>query len=82
MFVRVADYQTDAGESGDFLGGALGVTAGDHDLCFGILAADAADGGASVLIGICRYGAGVHHHHRGLRGSGGAGDTLLFELAF
>ena len=82
MFVRVADYQADAGESCDFFRGALGVAAGDYDLCVGILATYAADGGASVLIGACGDRAGVHYHYRGLRGCRGAGDALRFELAF
>jgi hypothetical protein len=51
MFVGVADYGGDAGECGDFVGGALGVASGDDDFCQRILPSDAANGSASVLIG-------------------------------
>ena len=63
VFVRVADYYAYAGERGDFFWGALSVASRHYDLCFGILAADAADGGARVLICCGRDRAGVHHYH-------------------
>jgi hypothetical protein len=59
MFVGVADYQAYAGERDDFFRGALGIAAGYYNSRFGILAADAADGGAGVLIGGGGDGAGV-----------------------
>jgi hypothetical protein len=51
MFVGVADYCGDAWQCGDFVGSALSVASGDYDFCQRILARDAANGGAGVLIG-------------------------------
>ena len=62
MFMRVADDLADAGQSGDFFRRALRVAAGDHDLGFGVLAMNAADGGAGVLIGGGGHGAGVKNN--------------------
>ena len=51
MFMRVPDDLRDARQGGQLFGRALGIAAGDHDLCAGIFAVDSADGGAGVLIG-------------------------------
>src|ERR1700688_2878279 len=81
MFVGVADYGGDTGQSGDFRGSALGVASGDDDFCHRILALHAADGGAGVLIGGIRDRAGVENYEVGV-GRGSAGETAGFELAF
>ena len=59
MFVRVPNHLADAGQGSDFFWRALRVTSGDYDLGFWVLAMDAANCGASVLIGGGRYGAGA-----------------------
>src|ERR1700674_311976 len=82
MLVGVADDQADAGEGGNLFGGALRVAAGDYDSRFRILPTYAADRGASILVRARGDCAGIHHHHGGLRGSGGAGRPALLELAF
>ena len=81
MFVRITDDLGDAGEGGDFLGGALGVASGDDDLGAGILAMDAADGGAGIVIGGGGDGAGIEHDEFSAVGSSGAFESLLLELA-
>ena len=70
-----------AGQGGNFFRRALRVAAGDHDLGVGILAMNAADCGASVLIGGGRYGAGIEHHDCASPACGASIATLL-ELAF
>ena len=55
--VGVADDPGDAGESGEFLGGALGVTAGDDDAGGGIVGVKFADGVAGLSV--CRGGDGA-----------------------
>jgi hypothetical protein len=81
VFVGVADHGGDAGQGGDFFGGALGIASGDDDSCQGILALHAADGGASVLIGGIGDGASVEYDEIGLRG-GDWRQTAGFELMF
>ena len=65
MLVRVPDHRGHTGQSGDFFRRALRVAAGDHDLGFGILAMNAAHGGAGVLIGGGSYRAGVEDDDSG-----------------
>ena len=78
----VAYDERDSGKRRNFFRGALGIAAGYNDSCFGILPADSPDGGASILIRACRNGAGVQNYDRRLLWVRGAGETLLFELAF
>ena len=80
MLVRIADYLGDAGKRGDFFRGALRVAAGDHDLRIGILAMDAADGGAGILIGGGGDGAGIEHDSSASVARR-AFESPLFELA-
>ena len=82
MFVRVADDLAHAGQSRDFFRRALRVTAGDHDPGFGVLAVNAADGGACVLVGRGGHGAGVEDYESGLRRFVGALQAALPQLAF
>ena len=72
VLVRVADHRTYAREGGDFFRGALRVAAGDDDLAAGVVAMNAADGGAGVLVGRGGYGAGVEDNDSGLGRVGGA----------
>ena len=72
MFVRIADDQADARKRRDFLGSALRITAGNQDLRIGILAMNAADGGAGILIGGRGYGAGVENDDLGFVGGVGS----------
>lgn len=58
--VGVADNVRDAGESGEFFGSALGVTAGDDDARSGIAGVDFADGFAGLEVGRRGNGAGIH----------------------
>ena len=82
MFVRIAYYQIYAWERGEFFRGALGVAAGHDDTRFGILALHAANGGTGVLVGSCGHCAGIQDDYRSLIRTRGAGQALLFELAF
>src|ERR1700752_2060173 len=79
--MRIADDLGDAGDGGVFLGGALGVASGDDDLGVGILAVDAADGGAGIVIGGGGDGAGIEHDEFGAGGGGRARESLLLKLA-
>ena len=71
-----------SGEGGDFFGGALGVAAGDYDLAGRVFAMDAADGGASVLIGCAGDGAGIENDEFGLFRRRCAMQSAIAELAF
>jgi hypothetical protein len=81
MFVGIADDRADSGQGGDFGGSALGVASGDDDFSEGILALDAADGGAGILIGGVCDSAGIQDYEVGFVGCG-AGEAAGFELAF
>ena len=81
VFVRVADYAGYSRQGCDFFGSALGVASRDDDLGVGILAVDAADGGAGIVIGGGGDGAGVEHDEFGAGDGGSAVESLLLELA-
>lgn len=81
VFVGVADHAGDAGQGGDFRGGALGVASGDDDFSQRVLALNPADGGAGILIGGMCDGAGVQDDEVGL-GGWRVGEAAAFELAF
>jgi hypothetical protein len=80
VFVGVADYGSDAGEGGDFFGGALGVASGDENFGVGIVTLEAADGGARVLVGGVSDGAGVEDDEVSFVFLGGS-EAARFELA-
>lgn len=82
MLVRIADDLGDAGKSGEFLGGTLGVASGDHDLRVRVFAMDAADGGTRVLVSRCSDGTGVEHDYFGASDLVGALESALLELTF
>ena len=68
--VRVADHPGDARQRGELFGGALGVTAGDHNARGGILSAEVANGRAGLRVGGSGDRAGVHDDDIGGDGSG------------
>lgn len=77
-FVRIADHPLHAWERGNLIGRALCVTAGDEDLRFRIIAMDAADGVAQVVVGAGGDSAGIEDNKPG--GIGGCGRiTLAFQ---
>ena len=82
MLMRVADHLSHAWQSGDFFRSSLRVAAGDHNLCVGILAMNATDGGAGVLIRRGGDGAGVEDDESGLGRLFGALQAAFPQLAF
>ena len=58
-FVRVADDKRNTGESSEFFGGALGITAGDEDFGRGILRVYFPDGVSGLSVGCSGDGASV-----------------------
>ena len=64
-FVAVADDGVDFGQGGEFLRGALGVASGDDDAGGGVLAADAADPGAGLAVGLGGDAAGIYNDNMG-----------------
>jgi hypothetical protein len=63
MFVRVADDDAHAGQSGNLFRRSLRVASRDHNPSVGILSPHPADGGTRILIGPSRDRAGIHYHH-------------------
>jgi len=82
MLVRVADDMRDTAQGSDFLGSALRIAAGDDDAGLGILALNAADGGAGILISGRGHCAGIEYDDRGLARGGGARKAEFLELTF
>jgi len=80
VFVGITNNDGNAGQGGNFAGGALGVAAGNYYFAGGIFAADAAEGGAGVLFGGSGDGAGVQNNDfRGSRAVG-AVEAAVAEL--
>src|SRR5947209_17658707 len=67
MFMRVADDTANSRQRGDFLRGALGITAGDYDLALGILAMEAADSSTGVSVRFGGHGTRSDNQHFSLR---------------
>ena len=65
--VAIADDGSDAGQSGKFVGRALGIATGDDDARAGIAAMGAADIGTSGAVGFGGDGAGVDEDEIGVR---------------
>ena len=80
-FVGIADDEGDAGKSGEFFGGTLGVAAGDNDASRGIGGVEFADGVAGLRVGGGGDGAGVEDDDVGDGRVRGKGKALLAELA-
>ena len=78
----IADDPGDAGEGGEFIGGALGVAAGDDDAGGGVGGVEFADGVASLGIGCGCYGAGVDDDDVGACGFERGSEAAIEELAF
>src|SRR5438046_6356711 len=66
VLMRVADDPANSRQRGDFLRGALRITASDYDLELGILAVEAADSGSSVSVRFGSYGTSINNHNVGL----------------
>ncbi len=62
MFVRVADHTANAGQGCDFLWGALCIASRNNNFSQRILALHPADGGAGILVGGIRDGAGIQDY--------------------
>ena len=63
MLVGIAHNPGNSRKCGDFLRGALGVAAGDHDFCAWVFAMNTSDGGASILVGRGSDRAGVENNN-------------------
>ena len=74
--------QSHAGQSGDFLGRALRVAAGDHDARVGLRAMDAADGLAKLVVGGRGDGAGVQDDEVGVGNFVGCAEAARGETGF
>ena len=64
-FVTVADDGVDFGEDGELFRGALGVAARDDHAGLGVLAADAAEKGAGLAVGLSGDAAGIYNDDMG-----------------
>ena len=82
ILVRIADDQSHAGQSGDFLRRALRVAAGDDDARLGLRAMDAADGLAKLVVGGRGDGAGVQDDEVGVGKIVGGAETARSEPGF
>lgn len=82
MLVRIADDLAHAGQDCNFFRRSLRVAASDHDLSRGVLAMNAANGGAGVLVGCGGYGAGVKNYKLRFRSFTGTFQAALPQLAF
>ena len=63
--VAVADDGVDFGKSGEFLGGTLGITAGDDDARVRVLAVNAAEVCAGLAVGFGGDAAGIYNDNIG-----------------
>ncbi len=79
--MRVAEDESDAGYGGQFFRGPLGVTACHQYLGRRVLAVNAANGGAYVLVGRSRDRARVQDDDLGVLRRPGGMPTALRELA-
>src|ERR1700675_734069 len=77
----IADDPCDAGESGQFFGGALGVTAGDDDTDGGVGGVKLSNGVAGLGVGGGGDGAGVEDDDVGGGGRGSGGVATVEQLA-
>ena len=80
VFVGVAHDPFHAWQGGKFFGGALRVTTGDQDPACGVLAADATNCGAGVLVRGGGDSAGVQNDNFGLLGRCSAPQSLRKKL--
>ncbi len=77
----IAHDQGNAGETGDFFRGALGVATGDNDASGRIHRVNLADGVASLSVGGGGDGAGIENDDVGRRAIGRDGAALVAQLA-
>jgi hypothetical protein len=81
-FVRIADYEADPWEGGDFFGSTLGITAGYENARGGIGRVDFAYGVAGLGVSGGGDRAGVENYDVGGSRIRGKTAALLAELAF
>jgi hypothetical protein len=82
VFVGIAYNQIDSRQCRDFFRSALRVASCDNDSRIGILTANSANRGASVLISPRCHCTGVQNYHRRMFRACGTAQASLFELAF
>lgn len=82
MFVGVSYDPGHARQGSQFFWSALRIATGYQDATVRIVAADAADGGAGVLVGRGCHCAGVEDDHFGLPRRGSAMQALCPQLLF
>src|SRR5438445_13855742 len=80
MFMRVADDTTNSRQRGDFLWGALGITAGNNNLPLGILTVEAADSGSSVPDSMGGYRTSINNHNVSVSRISHLAHALIEEL--
>src|SRR5207244_5242686 len=80
MFMRVADDTANSRQRGDFLRGALGITAGNNNLPLGILTVEAADSGSSVPGSLGGYRTSINTHNVGFSRIWHRAQALIEEL--
>jgi hypothetical protein len=81
MFVRIANHTAHPRKRGDFFRRALRVATCHHDVAVRIVATDAADGRAGILISRSRDRARVQYYDFRSRRRVGSRQAELFELA-
>src|SRR6266705_4549219 len=80
MFMRVADDTANSRQRGDFLRGALGITAGNNNLPLGILTVEVADSGSSVPVSLGGYRTSINNHNVGFSRIWHLAQALIEEL--
>ena len=78
--MRIAHHPLHARDGGDFRGRSLSVTARHQDLAGRIVAMDAADGGACVMIRRSSDSASIEDYDVGIPWIGGASQPAVLEL--
>ena len=78
--MAVTDDGVDFRQSGQFVGSALGVAAGDDDASGGVLAADAAEVRAGLAVGFRGDTAGIYNDDIGGRGLAGRRESVVAQV--
>ena len=81
-FVRIADNESHAGQRGDLFGRALCIAPGDQDAGIGVVAMQAPDGLADLIVGGRGDSARVEDHQIGFGGRSRRLETLGSEPRF
>ena len=80
--MRVPDDEVHTGQSPDFLGSTLGVTACNDNPAVRILTPNSADGRSGIVIGSGSDGASIQDYNRGVCRGDGAREPAVLELPF